>query len=71
MSWLVTVDAGRCTGSGICASLASAHFTYADGRPTPPDGPVEPDDDLVAAAECCPMEAIVVTERGTDRVLHP
>jgi len=71
MSWLVIVDTGRCTGSGICASLAPAHFTYRDGRSTPPGGPVEPDDDVVTAAECCPMEAIIVTELGTGRVLHP
>jgi ferredoxin len=70
-TWLVTVDGGRCTGSGICASLAAAHFTYRDGRSASPPGPVPPDDDVVAAAECCPMEAITVTEQGTGRVLHP
>nr|ANY57980.1 hypothetical protein [uncultured bacterium] len=70
-AWLVAVDERRCTGSGICASLASAHFVYRDGRSHAPAGPVGPDDDVLAAAECCPMEAITVTDPATGRVLFP
>lgn len=70
-TWLVTVDEQRCTGSGICASLAATHFAYRDGRSRAVGGPSAPDDDVVAAAECCPMEAITVTERETGRVVHP
>jgi len=69
--WTVTVDAGRCAGSGMCASLAARHFRYTGGLSTPPDGPVVPDDELLAAAECCPMEAIVIRDQGSGRVLHP
>ncbi|MGC4897175.1 ferredoxin [Micromonospora sp. DT31] len=71
MTWLVTLDVGRCTGSGVCAALASGHFAYREGRSVPPEGPVDPDDDVLAAAECCPMEAISVTDLATGRVLHP
>jgi ferredoxin len=70
-TWHVAVDQQRCTGSGICASLAAAHFVYREGRSRAPAGPVPADDDVLAAAECCPMEAITVTEPATGRVLFP
>lgn len=70
-SWYVAVDDQRCTGSGICASLAGTHFTYREGRSRVRAGPVAADDDVLAAAECCPMEAITVTDAATGRVLFP
>ena len=59
--WLVTVEEDRCQGSGLCAGIAPAHFAIVRGRSQPPATPVAPDDDVLAAAECCPLVAITVT----------
>jgi len=37
----------------MCAGLAPRHFTYAGGTSSPPADPVEPDETILAAAECC------------------
>jgi ferredoxin len=66
--WRVDVDAQRCTGAGLCAGLAPDHFSLSAGRSRPPSAPVDPDEAVLSAAECCPMEAIRVTDPATG---HP
>lgn len=69
--WRVSVDSGTCIGSGVCAGTAPNHFTLEGGYAVPVAGEVDPDDAVVNAAESCPMEAILVTEVGTDKVIAP
>jgi ferredoxin len=69
--WAVTVDFDRCAGSGMCAGLAAHHFGFDGGRSRPPAGPLDADEAVIAAAECCPMEAITVTEAGSGRPIFP
>lgn len=63
--WQVTVSAERCAGSGLCAGIAPAHFDLAGARSRGPATPIGPDDDVLAAAECCPMEAISIAEASS------
>jgi ferredoxin len=65
--WLVAVAPDRCAGAGVCAGLAPEHFTVDGNRSRPPAAPVEPDEALLDAADCCPMEAIAVTDAATGK----
>jgi ferredoxin len=67
--WRIDIDESRCVGSGMCAGLAPGHFDVHTGLAAGPDRPVEPDETVVAAAECCPMEAIRVTDAATGALL--
>ncbi|MGW4110107.1 ferredoxin [Actinosynnema sp. NPDC004786] len=58
--WKVEVDRGACIGTGMCTSIAPAHFRLDGSTSTPVDADVEPSDAVVDAAESCPMEAILV-----------
>lgn len=72
MSWAISVDASACTGSGLCVGCAPAHFELDETQHTRARTPViEPDDAVAAAAECCPMEAIRVTDTATGTALYP
>ncbi|TVL90002.1 ferredoxin [Streptomyces sp. SAJ15] len=60
--WRAAVDHGLCVGSGLCVSTAPHAFRL-DGatrrsRPVTPE--VEASDAVLAAAEGCPVEAIVL-----------
>jgi cytochrome P450/ferredoxin len=64
-TWRVTVN-DTCVGSGSCIGIAPRHFRLdEDDRSHPVDAEVAPDDLVRAAATCCPMEAIVVTDTET------
>lgn len=70
--WQVSVDRAACVGSGMCVGTAAEHFTIeADHRSRALRGEVEPDDAVLDAANCCPMEAITVVDLATDRRLAP
>ncbi|MCP2260144.1 ferredoxin [Streptoalloteichus tenebrarius] len=69
--WLVEVDRDVCIGSGMCAGSAPAFFELVDGRSRPLHGEVDADDEVLGAAESCPVEAILVREVGTGRQLAP
>jgi ferredoxin len=69
--WQVSIDSGTCIGSGVCAGTAPAYFTLDGGYGTPVANEVDPNEDVVNAAESCPMEAILVRENGTDKVIAP
>ena len=71
MSWSIAVDDQTCIGSGMCAGVAPDHFELVDGYSQARSGPVEPSDDLVEAAESCPVEAILVKEVDTGKVIAP
>lgn len=70
--WAVSVDADACTGSGLCVGCAPAYFELsAAQRSTVIESVVDPDDAISAAAECCPMEAIRVSDAETGELIHP
>ena len=71
-NWRVTVEAGTCIGSGICRSLAPQIFVLGDDRVSRPSHDVVGEDLTVAdAANCCPVQAILVTEVASGRLIAP
>jgi ferredoxin len=70
VSWRVEV-VSTCVGSGLCVATAPGQFTIVDNRSRPVGGPVrEGDEAVVAAAELCPMEAIVVRDAATGKPIR-
>ena len=58
--WRVEVDATTCAASALCVSLAPARFRLDDGTARPVAEHIDPDDDVIDAAESCPTGAISV-----------
>jgi ferredoxin len=58
--WKVTVNRDTCVGSGVCIGTAPHHFRLDDNRSRAIAEIVDPDDDVLAAAEMCPTESITV-----------
>lgn len=56
----VYIDHGRCQSSGLCEALAPAVFRLGDGGVELVDGadPAGHADDVAAAIDSCPMEAL-------------
>ncbi|MBA8825403.1 ferredoxin [Saccharopolyspora lacisalsi] len=71
MSWLIEVDGPSCIGSGMCVGMASEHFELRDGVSRPLRSQVEPADEIVDAAESCPVEAITVRDAESGAVIAP
>lgn len=72
MSWEVQVDHEQCIGSGMCAGVASGLFQIVSGRSEPLQEEVPADDaeKALAAASCCPMEAITITNVATGETVY-
>lgn len=60
--WRVSVDAGTCIGSGICAGSAPEYFQLEGVTSRPVRDEVDPADEVLNAAESCPVEAILVRD---------
>jgi ferredoxin len=69
--WKVEVDQDRCIGSAVCAGTVPSRFRLDGAKAEPVDSEIDPDEDVLGAADSCPMEAILVTELGTGKVLAP
>lgn len=69
--WRVTVDRGTCIGSAVCVGTVPSRFKLVDDKSQPVDEVIEPDDEVIGAAESCPMEAIRVENAQTGEVLAP
>jgi ferredoxin len=69
--WRVRVDPKACMGTGICAGVAPDRFQVRDGISHPTAAYVPPEDQVVDAAESCPLEAIRVTHRDTGVLIAP
>jgi ferredoxin len=69
--WRISVDQDVCQGTGLCASVAAKFFELRDGYSEPIEDEVEPDEDVVDAAEGCPVEAIRVVSLADGRVVAP
>ncbi|MFC3997335.1 ferredoxin [Nocardiopsis sediminis] len=66
MSWNVRVDEDMCIASGMCVGVAPGHFAFDDDTglsKVVSDGVESGDDTVIAAAESCPVEAILVRDR--------
>lgn len=69
--WRVSVDAGRCFGSGSCTGVAAGYFTLDGLVSRPTDELVDQDDRVLDAAELCPAVAISVRDAVTGAQLAP
>lgn len=69
--WRISVDRDVCQGTGMCTSVASRYFELNGGHAQPVEPEVDPDDDVVDAAESCPVEAILVTSTEDGRIIAP
>ncbi|MDT0343451.1 ferredoxin [Streptomyces litchfieldiae] len=69
--WRVTVNAERCSGTGMCAHAAPDTFDLVDHVSRPLRTVIAPDEQVLDASENCPLEAITITEEGTGRLLGP
>jgi len=70
--WAVEVDRGVCIGSGMCVNHAPDGFaldTARQSRPVTPE--TDADERVLAAAEGCPVEAILITLVGSGEVVFP
>lgn len=70
-TWRVSVDPHRCIGAGICAGAAPRHFRLVDGFSTPTSPIIDPAEQVIDAAESCPVEAIAVRDAASDRLIAP
>ncbi len=71
MSWSIEIDTNTCIGSGMCAGVAPDHFELVEGYSKTLQDPSEPSEEVVDAAESCPVEAILVKEVATGKVVAP
>lgn len=62
----IRVDGALCQGSGVCAGMAPDYFEIGDDhRSQPLREVVDADDIVLDAADCCPAEAIAVSDADT------
>ncbi|NSC21474.1 ferredoxin [Streptomyces albus subsp. chlorinus] len=70
--WHVEVDHNLCIGSGMCVGTAPGEFRLDAARRSRPLAPDRaPCEDVLAAAESCPVEAISITLAGTGEAVFP
>lgn len=70
--WQVEVDRGVCIGSGLCASTAPGDFRLDSARQSHPvAGVSDAREAVLAAAEGCPVEAILITEADSGESVFP
>lgn len=55
----------------MCSSIAAQHFRLREGYSEPIHEEAEASDDIIDAAESCPVEAILVTSTDDGRVIAP
>lgn len=71
--WHVEVDQGTCIGSGLCVGSVPEVFRLGAGRRAEPvAAEVAASDEVLDAAESCPVEAIAIRLRpGGEPVFPP
>jgi ferredoxin len=70
--WHVAVDGALCVGSGMCAGTAPGAFTFDAARKShPARAETDAADEVLAAAEGCPVEAIRITLAGSAEPVFP
>jgi ferredoxin len=72
IKWRVTVDTDLCISSAGCVLRAPEGFELDAARQGCPRHEVmTPSEDIMDAAESCPVEAISIVEEGTGVVVFP
>ncbi|GHA67789.1 ferredoxin [Streptomyces termitum] len=70
--WRVEVDRGVCIGSGMCVNHAPDGFRLDTARQSHPVAPeADAGERLLAAAEGCPVEAILITLADGGEPVYP
>ncbi|MGW7576958.1 ferredoxin [Streptomyces sp. NPDC054765] len=70
--WQVEVDRRVCIGSGMCVAAAPDGFRLDSARQSHALAPeTEAGEDVLAAAEGCPVEAITLTAAGSGEAVFP
>ncbi|MGA4848598.1 ferredoxin [Streptomyces sp. G5(2025)] len=70
--WHVEVDRSVCIGSGMCVITAPGAFALDAARQSHPAAPeCDADEQVLAAAEGCPVEAIALTLADSGEVVFP
>jgi ferredoxin len=71
MAYSIEVDGASCIGAGMCVGTAPEHFDLRGGESRPVEPVVvEAPDDLLDAADSCPVQAFTVRD-GRGRVVAP
>ncbi|MET9494645.1 ferredoxin [Streptomyces sp. NPDC006552] len=70
--WHVEVDRGVCIGSATCLHHAPGAFRLDAARQSHPEqAETDADERVLAAAEGCPVEAVVITLAGSGEPVFP
>lgn len=70
--WRVEVDRGVCIGSGMCVGAAPEGFRLDSARQSHPvAAEADATESVLAAAEGCPVEAIMLTVAGSGEPVFP
>jgi ferredoxin len=70
--WRVEVDRTVCIGSGMCAALAPEGFALDAARQSHPRREEsDASEQVLGAAEGCPVEAISITLAGSGEAVFP
>ncbi|NEB79605.1 ferredoxin [Streptomyces sp. SID14478] len=70
--WHVEVDRSVCIGSGMCVNTAPAGFRLDTARQSHPTAAeTDANEEVLEAAEGCPVEAIMITLSGGGESVFP
>ncbi|MFG3287050.1 ferredoxin [Streptomyces sp. NPDC048111] len=70
--WHIEVDRSVCIGSGMCVNHAPAGFALDSARQSHPrSSDTDASEQVLAAAEGCPVEAILITLADSREVVYP
>ncbi|WP_406107034.1 ferredoxin [Streptomyces sp. NBC_01003] len=70
--WHVEVDRGVCIGSAQCVHHAPDAFRLDSGRQSRPlEAESDANEKILAAAEGCPVEAVMITLLGSGEPVFP
>ncbi|MER5945354.1 ferredoxin [Streptomyces sp. NPDC001904] len=70
--WHVEVDRSVCIGSGMCVNHAPDAFRLDTARQSHPEHPdTDANEPVLAAAEGCPVEAIMITLQDNGEAVFP
>ena len=68
----ITVDHNMCVGNAMCETFATNTFTLNDDRQSVAGDPtLDTEEDILEAAENCPVSAIKVVDADTGETLFP
>lgn len=69
--WLVRVDQKACIGAGACVASSERFVLDSAFRSRALEELIDADDEVMAAATACPVEAITITDSETGEPLYP